>query len=51
MRLHIGRLALEKSRLSDEEPAQKTRIVADISTRDDRAEGDIVLSARGRFRG
>ena len=49
--LHIGRLALEKSRLSYDEPAQKTSIVADISTRDDTAESDVIVSAQGRFRG
>lgn len=50
-RLHIGRLALEKSRLSYEEAAQKTRLVAEISTRDDKAEGDVILNAQGRYRG
>ncbi|HSG21970.1 MAG TPA: AsmA family protein, partial [Azonexus sp.] len=50
-RLHIGRLALEKSRLNYEEAAQKTSLVADISTRDDKAEGDVVLNARGQYRG
>lgn len=49
--LHIGRLALEKSRLSFDDPGQKTSIVADISTRDDTAEGDVVVRAQGRFRG
>jgi len=49
--LHIGRLALEKSRLSYDEPAQKTSIVADLSTRDDKAESDVILNAQGRFRG
>lgn len=50
-RLHIGRLALEKSRLSYEEPAQKTSLVAELSTRDDKAEGDVVLKAQGSYRG
>lgn len=50
-RLHIGRLALEKSRLSYDDPLQKTSIVADLSTRDDQASADVVLSAEGRYRG
>jgi len=54
-RLHIGRLALEQGRITYDEPAQKTSLVAEMSTRDaatnDGGAADIVLSAQGRYRG
>jgi len=56
----IGRLALEGSRVTYNDPASKTRIEADVSTRkatrelpgaDGAAEAGVVISARGQYRG
>lgn len=60
MRPLIGRLALEGSRITYNDPASKTRIVADVSTRettretpgaDGAAEAGVDINARGQFRG
>lgn len=52
----IGRLALERSRVTYHDPANKTRIEADVTTRETQtADGapatGVEISARGRYRG
>lgn len=55
-RLLIDRLALAESRIAYDEPAQKTSIVAEVSTADEGggaagARGEVTLRAQGQYRG
>lgn len=54
-RLMIGRLALEQSRIVYDDPAGKTHIEAEVSTRGAPIQGnaasDVAVSAKGRYRG